>query len=37
MPPLEAYPSEQRNRIETEQNELRARLRTHPASGPSRA
>ena len=37
FPPLEAYPAEQRTRIETELNELRARLRTTPASGPSRA
>lgn len=37
IPPLDAYPSEQRTRIETELNELRARLRSTPASGPSRA
>jgi penicillin-binding protein 2 len=37
IPPLESYPTEQRSRIETELNELRARLRQVPSTSPSRA
>jgi penicillin-binding protein 2 len=33
LPPLEAYPSSQRGRIETEQNELKSRLRLAPDAG----
>jgi penicillin-binding protein 2 len=33
LPPLEAYPSSQRSRIETEQNELKSRLRLAPDAG----
>jgi penicillin-binding protein 2 len=33
LPPLEAYPSSQRGRIETEQNELKVRLRLAPDDG----
>lgn len=37
IPPLDSYPDEQRSRIETEQNELKLRLRQGGPSGPSRA
>ena len=33
MPPLDAYPTAQRSRIETEQNELKLRLSTSTGTG----
>ena len=33
LPPLDAYPSAQRSRIETEQNELKLRLSTTTGKG----